>query len=142
VALNAARFAVPTSVRYFEADQQGVVFHMWYLAYFEDARNAFLAAIGLPLQDLLELECDLQVVHTQIDWQGPVHWGDDVQVTVTVARVGATSFTLTFEVVVHDRVLVTAQTVYVTIGATGIKRGIPEQLRHALTAQSFTEPVP
>lgn len=140
--LNAARFAVSTSVRYLEADQQGVVFHMWYLAYFEDARNAFLAAIGVPLHELLELGCDLQVVHTQIDWQGSVHWGDEVQVTVAVARVGTTSFTLAFDAVVHGTILVTAQTVYVTINAAGTKRGLPEQLRHALAAQSLAEVAP
>ena len=37
-------FEEPVHVRFLEVDQQGVVFHMWYLAYFEDARNAFLAS--------------------------------------------------------------------------------------------------
>ena len=31
------------TIRFFEADQQQVVYHMWYLAYFEDARNEMLA---------------------------------------------------------------------------------------------------
>lgn len=142
MSVNAARFAVPVRVRYFEADQQGVVFHMWYLAYFEDARNAFLTAIGLPLADLLALGCDLQVVHTQIDWQGSVHWGDEAQITVAATRIGTTSFTFTFEVVVRGMVLVTAQTVYVIIDATGVKRELPAQLRRALETRSLTEAAP
>jgi hypothetical protein len=38
----------PLEVRYLEADRQGVVFNMWYLAYADDALAGFLAAGGLP----------------------------------------------------------------------------------------------
>ena len=41
---RAVPFRFPVSVRYLEVDQQGVVFNMWYLAYFDDAMTAFLAA--------------------------------------------------------------------------------------------------
>jgi len=34
------------TIRFFEADQQRVVYHMWYLAYFEDARNAMPPSAG------------------------------------------------------------------------------------------------
>ncbi|MEG2982590.1 MAG: thioesterase family protein, partial [Raoultibacter sp.] len=37
---------VPIKIRYAETDCMGVVYHANYLLYFEDARNAFLEAIG------------------------------------------------------------------------------------------------
>src|SRR5437667_12390906 len=46
-------FTHPVNVRYLEVDQQGVVFNMWYLAYFDDAMTSFLEEGGLPYVDML-----------------------------------------------------------------------------------------
>jgi len=123
-------------VRYFEADQQGVVFNMWYLAYFEDARNAYLEAVGYPLQALLASGHDIQVVAVNIAWKGSVRWGDtDVEVVAHVSRIGESSLTFDFEVKRRDVTLVTGQTVYVIIAADGSgKRPVPADLRAAVTA--------
>lgn len=124
----------PLRVRYFEADQQGVVFNMWYLAYFEDARNAYLEAVGYSLADLLASGHDIQVVSTQIDWKGPVRWVDrDVDIATHVARLGTTSLTFRFRVRRGGEVLVTGQTVYVIVANDGSgKRPIPQALRDAV----------
>ena len=42
------RVCTPIAVRYGETDMMGVVYHANYLLYFEDARTAFLEAIGHP----------------------------------------------------------------------------------------------
>jgi acyl-CoA thioester hydrolase len=47
-------------VRYFETDQQGVVFNMWYLGYFDEAMTAFLAEGGVAYADLLASGFDVQ----------------------------------------------------------------------------------
>ena len=39
-------FTHPVEVRYLEADQQGVVFNMWYLAYFDDAFSGLCSTAG------------------------------------------------------------------------------------------------
>lgn len=131
-----SRVAIPLRVRYFEADQQGVVFNMWYLAYFEDARNAYLEAVGYPLQALLASGHDIQVVAVNIAWKGSVRWGDtDVEVVAHVSRIGESSLTFDFEVKRRDVTLVTGQTVYVIIAADGSgKRPVPADLRAAVTA--------
>lgn len=129
-------FSVRVAVRYLEADQQGVVFHMWYLAYLEDARNAWLAAHGLPLSELLRSGYDLQLVHTELDWTGSVHWGDEPVITVRPTHVGATSFTLRFDVSVGATAVLRASTVYVTIGPSGVKRSLPDALRGCLDRPS------
>jgi acyl-CoA thioester hydrolase len=121
-------------VRYLEADQQGVVFNMWYLAYFDEAMTGFLQARGLPYAALQAGGHDVQVVHTELDWRGALRWGDEARVTVRPDAVGRTSFTLAFEVRGDGTdVLVTGRTVYVCIRTDGSgKTAIPEHLRSVL----------
>ena len=38
----------PLTIRYAETDMMGVVYHANYLLYMEDARTAFLEALGIP----------------------------------------------------------------------------------------------
>ena len=110
-------------MRYLEVDQQGVVFNMWYLGYFDEAMSAFLAEGGLPYRDLLDSGHDVQLVHTEIDWASSLAWGDDAEVEVGVVAVGRTSFTLGFAV--------RAGGAQVATDGTG-KRPIPDQLMAAL----------
>jgi acyl-CoA thioester hydrolase len=120
-------------VRYLEVDQQGVVFNMWYLAYLDDAMTAFLADRGLAYVDMLGAGYDVQVVHTELDWQGSLGWGDEAFIDVALARLGRTSFTLQFEVRAGERPVATASTVYVVVATDGSgKRDIPPLLLEAL----------
>ncbi len=118
--------------RYYETDQQGVVFNMWYLAYFEDARNAWLAAAGYSLHDLLAEGLDIQVVHTEITWHGGVRWPERIELVARVSRVGTTSVTFDFEVRRGEAVTATGRTTYVIVdAASGDKHEVPERLRAA-----------
>jgi acyl-CoA thioester hydrolase len=120
-------------VRYLEADQQGVVFNMWYLAYFDDAFTALLAHGGLRYAALFDQGWDVQLVHTELDWIGPLRWGEPAEVDVALARVGTTSFTLQFAARSGARVACTAETVYVAVETEGwTKVPVPEVLLRAL----------
>jgi acyl-CoA thioester hydrolase len=126
-------FTHHVDVRYLEADQQGVVFNMWYLAYLDDAMTGLLAHGGLGYPDLLAQGWDVQLVHTELDWVGPLRWGEPGEVDVALARVGTTSFTLQFAVRVGDRPVCTAETVYVAVETDGwTKVPVPEVLLAAL----------
>ena len=127
-------FTHRVGVRYLEVDQQGVVFNMWYLAYFDDAMTAFLEDRGVPYDKLMAAGYDVQLVHTELDWQGSLRWGDEALVDVGVAGFGRTSFTLQFAVRTGDGTPVaTASTVYVVIALDGSgKREVPSMLREAL----------
>lgn len=122
-------------VRYLEADQQGVVFNMWYLAYLDEAMTEFLAAQDLSYATLQAGGHDVQVVHTELDWTGGLRWGETVRVQVRPESVGRTSFTLAFDVSGDaGTVLVRAKTVYVCIRIDGSgKTPIPDALRTVLT---------
>jgi acyl-CoA thioester hydrolase len=123
------------TIRFFEVDQQRVVYHMWYLAYFEDARNEMLAKRGLPLRSLQGLGLDLQVVHYELDWLGPVRWEDELRIVTDVANVRNTSFRLRFQAMVGERQAAVGESVYVVIDSVrGCPTQIPGPLRAALGA--------
>ena len=124
------------TIRFFEADQQRVVYHMWYFAYFEDARNDLLSQRGMPLRSLHESGLDLQVVHYEMDWSRPVRWEDDLVIAVEVGAIGTTSFRLNYEALVQQQRAVTAQAVYVVIHRSlGQTAPVPEQLRRVLSLE-------
>ncbi|HLM96742.1 MAG TPA: thioesterase family protein [Acidimicrobiales bacterium] len=130
---RAEPFVHPISVRYLEVDRQGVVFNMWYLAYLDDAMTAFLSERGLPYGDLLAAGYDVQVVHTELDWHGPLGFGDPAAVRVAVTGIGRTSFTLGFTVWSSARAVVEASTVYVAVRTDGSgKCELPPSLLDAL----------
>ena len=120
------------TVPYYQVDQQGVVFNMWYLAWLDEAMSGFLASLGQPYDGLIRDGVDVQLVHTDVDWRGSARWGDTAAVAVSADAIGATSFTLAFRVSVGDKVIATAKTVYVMIGTDGSgKRELPSALRRA-----------
>jgi acyl-CoA thioester hydrolase len=124
----------PTVVRYLEVDAQNVVFNMWYLAYFDEAMAGYLADCGYPYQELIKDGADTQLVHTELDWKGPVTWGDEVAVGVRTAATGTTSFTLEFDVRCNGVSACVGRTVYVVIATEGSgKIAIPDRLRAALS---------
>ena len=131
--MSRAPFTHHVNVRYLEVGQQGVVFNMWYLAYFDDAMTAWMAQRGLPYDEMVAAGFDAQIVHVELDWQGSAGWGDDLAIGIDVERVGTTSFTLRFVAHVGDRPVVTASTVYVVVATDGSgKREVPTILLAAL----------
>jgi acyl-CoA thioester hydrolase len=127
-------FEYPVRVQFFEVDLQGVVFNMWYLAWFDTAMSAFLAKLGFPYDETKRDGWDVQLVHTEVDWRGGARFGDDVVVEVATDRIGTTSLTLGYRVLRGDELLVSAKTVYVVVGIDGSgKRPVPDDLRAALS---------
>jgi len=123
-------------VRYFEADQQGVVFNMWYLGYFDEAMTQYLEEGGLPYQRMLDAGFDVQLVRSEIDWASSLRWGDRAEVQVGLDKRGRTSFTLSFDVSAGGRPIAAAKTVYVVVATDGSgKQPIPDLLAEALGAQ-------
>ncbi len=127
-------FTFPVNVRYLEVDAQGVVFNSWYLVYFDDAMTAFLDHRGLPYLTMLAAGYDVQVVRSEIDWRSGVRWRDTIEVAVSTARIGRTSFALDFEVRRDgSEVTCSGRTVYVVVGTDGSgKREVPTLIRSAL----------
>lgn len=126
-------FTYRHTVRYLEVDAQNVVFNSWYLAWFDDAMSAFLEHGGLGYREMLAAGYDVQLVRSEIDWRAGVGFQDVVDIAVSTARLGRTSFALDFEVRRGSTVTCAGHTVYVVIAADGSgKREIPPVIRAAL----------
>jgi acyl-CoA thioester hydrolase len=124
---------VPVSPSYFQFDQQGVVFNMWYFAWFDEAMARFLGEAGYPYLTMMADGLDVQLVHTEADWRAGVRYGESVTVDVATEHVGSTSFTLSFSVRAGAQVRATARTVYVVVAIDGSgKQPVPPKLRAAL----------
>ena len=124
---------VPIPISYFQYDQQGVVFNMWYFGWFDDAMTQFTSEVGYPYPEMNADGIDVQLVHTEADWRAPVRYGEEVKIEVMTERVGSSSFTLCFSVLVGSEVRSTGRTVYVVVSTDGSgKRPVPPRLRAGL----------
>src|ERR1700755_728494 len=87
---------VPIATSYFQYDQQGVVFNMWYFGWFDDAMTQFLGEIGYPYTALNADGLDVQLVHTEADWRDAVRYGEQVVIDVGTERIGSPTFPPSF----------------------------------------------
>jgi acyl-CoA thioester hydrolase len=95
----------------------------------------FFAEGGLPYDEMLASGYDVQLVHSEIDWRSSLRYGDEGRVEVSVASVGATSFTLWFAVYAEETLVASGRTVYVVVATDGTgKRPLPPSIRGALGA--------
>ena len=121
-------------VRYIECDAQKVVFNSRYGEYVDVSINEFLRAIGV-LPEFLEGRLDFQLVKQTIEWRAPARFDQVLELSIATSRLGNTSFTVstTFRIAGEERVIATAETVYVLVDArTLTKLSLPDSLRAAL----------
>lgn len=76
-------------VRYAETDGMGVVYHANYLVYLEVARSDFLNKLGFPYADVEKKGYLSPVVHVDLSYGSPFHYGDTIVVKTHVSKVGA-----------------------------------------------------
>jgi 1,4-dihydroxy-2-naphthoyl-CoA hydrolase len=112
--MTSQRYRYDFRVTLHDIDAGGVMFFAHLFRYAHDAYEAFMEAIGLPLDLLIrEGRARLPLVHAQADYRAPMRHGQTVSVRLGVARVGASSFTLDYRFTDDDgRLLALAQTVH------------------------------
>ena len=126
-------FVHTVHIRYLEVDSQGVVFNMWYMAYFDDAMGAFLVHNGVPRETVLAAGVDAQLVRVAIDWRGALRMGTPAEISGRTARVGNTSFALEYSVTQNNELTANAEIVYVCVARDGSgKRPVPPLIKQAL----------
>ena len=87
-------------IYYEDTDCGGVVYYANYLKYFERARTEYLDARGISVAALREQGTQFMVVHAEIDYRAPAHYGEILVIDTKVA-VGQAS--LTFDHVLRER---------------------------------------
>ena len=76
----------------------GVVYHANYLLYFEDARTAFLEAIGYPYARIEEAGFMSPVTHMECDYREPLRYGGGAVVRTRVVSSRPTKTVYAYEV--------------------------------------------
>ena len=133
-----ASFVHRIRVRYAEIDGQGVVFNAHWLTYFDDSCTRFMESLGFGAEFWVK-EFDVMLVKATIEWAGPAHFDEWIDVAVAPTRIGSKSFDLRYRAAVGERPCCDATITYVAIrpGAnTSVE--IPAKVRDALTDRLVT----
>ena len=119
-------------VRYRDLDAFGHVNNAVYLTYLEQARNAFLAHLGLVrrVEDITMI-----LARTEIDFRAQLGLNEDVEIGVRPGRFGTKSFDLEYELRAGGRLVAEAKVVLVGFDyGTGETIAIPDDWRRSLAA--------
>ncbi len=68
-----------------------------YLSYLEEARIAYMTAIGL--RGLFNRQRSTVVAHASVDYKSPAHFGDTLDIEVKIGEIRNTSYELVYRVV-------------------------------------------
>jgi len=99
-------------VRFVETDAMGIVHHSNYLAYFEEARVAFLAHIGHPFTRWRADGLESPVLESFVQYRQPCRFDEVVTIHLTLAAATRATFQLSYLITVDDEVRSTGVTVH------------------------------
>ena len=128
-------FQHKTQIRLHDTDAAGLLFFANQFVLVHDAYEKLLQKIGFSFEAMLKKRAYfLPIVHAESDYKTHLFVGDEITITVKVARIGKTSFTFTYKIHNKQGVLVgTAKTVHVTVNKkTHKKITLPKDFRAAL----------
>lgn len=136
------RCSVPLRVRWGEVDPQGIVFNAHYLSYFDVGAAEYWRAIGVPYPaGFHEHGLDTFAVKAMLEFHGPAHYDDDLEVVVRTARTGRTSLRLAIEIERGVERLVSGELIYVIGDAvTRTPTPLPEWLLSAIRSYERVAP--
>jgi len=122
-------------VRYAECDAQLVVFNARYGDFVDLAITEYVRALFGSYQNVMAQGYDYQVVKLTTEFKAPTKFDDVVSMSVAVSKLGNTSFSfqIEFREYFSDRLLATAEIVYVMMTCPGYEKvSIPDFFREAL----------
>jgi acyl-CoA thioester hydrolase len=119
--------------RFAETDAMGVVHHAAYLPYLEEARVAYLRSIGHPY-DVVRAGggggadgsgTEFPVLEAWVQYRKPLHFDDQVDVSLWVGAVTRATFQVAYLLSVRDEVCATAVTVHGCVDRRGRAARLP-----------------
>jgi acyl-CoA thioester hydrolase len=122
-------FAHPVRARFAETDAMGVVHHAAYLPYLEEARVAYLRALGHPYTVMRAEGIDAAVLEVFVAYRRPLRFDDVVTVHLRLGATTAATFQLAYLLTVDGEARATAVTVHGCLTAEGRPTRVPGWLR-------------
>jgi acyl-CoA thioester hydrolase len=130
---GAQPFRLAVRVYYEDTDAAGVVYYANYLKFMERARTEWLEGLGFPLAAFEREHGVVFVVHRcEIDYRMPARLNDSLDVTVELARRGASYLVARQDVCRNTAVLTSA---LVTLACVDSARWKPVRIPDALSSR-------
>ena len=126
-------FAIRHRVRWSECDPFRHANHRAYFEWFEEARNRYLEAVGLPA--LSATSPGPVMAETGIRYHRPLAYGDSALVSARTVRLGHTSFAMEYAVWRDGLCAEGHAALILVVNATGEKTPLPPELRRAILAR-------
>jgi acyl-CoA thioester hydrolase len=125
-------FAHRLRTRFAETDAMGVIHHAAYLPYLEEARVAYLRAIGHPYDSVRagsgggsDGGRDFAVLEASVQYRKPLRFDDEVEVSLRVGAVTGTTFQIAYLVSSGGEARATAVTVHGCVDGRGRPTRLP-----------------
>ncbi len=128
-------FRTTRRVEFCETDAAGIVHFAWLLCYMEQAEHQFQRHVGTSV--MIEQNDGSHLswprVRVEADFQGPARFEDQLDITVSVERLGSKSITYAFDIRCEQRPIATGKSTAVfsrvRIGSPMQSVEIPDWLR-------------
>ena len=117
-----------------DTDASGRIHFTAMLRYFESAEIEFLRSLGYCYRDAPDL--GFPRVRVECEYRAAVGFDDELDISVSVTRVGTSSYTLAFAALKDRAVAASGSIVVVCVGRPGRAHALPEMLRDALLEAS------
>jgi acyl-CoA thioester hydrolase len=128
------RFVHRIRVRFVETDAMGIVHHSNYLAYFEEARVAYLRSIGHPFTEWRDAGLESPVLESFVRYRRPLRFDEVIDVHLLLADVTRATFQMAYLVIVDDATGRSVRSTGVTVHGCVTTDGRPTRLPDWLTA--------
>ena len=90
-------FTVPVQIRYADIDSLQHVNNARYFTFMEQARTEYFAHLGLWDGRNMD-KLGVILAQTSCDYQRPIRFGDQVEVTIETVRLGSKSFQMAYQI--------------------------------------------
>jgi acyl-CoA thioester hydrolase len=131
--MTAAPFLHPLQVRYGECDPQNIVFNANYFAYFDVAMTELWRAAMGSYGLMMERGVDMVVAEASARFLGAARFDDELQLEVSITRLGTTACTTRHRVLRDGEALVEGSMRHVFVDARTLRKlEIPQWLRDSL----------
>jgi acyl-CoA thioester hydrolase len=111
--------------RFGETDAMGVIHHGAYLLYLEEARVAWLRAMGHDYASLREEGLDFAVIESFVQYRLPLRFDDVIDVHVALGKMKRMTVQAGYLLTVDGDPRATAVTVHATVDTEGQPRSMP-----------------
>src|SRR5688572_22728354 len=88
-------FSATYPIRFSDVDRAGILYYPRFLHYFHCCfEDFFERALGIPYNHLLDVErVGFPTVHMEVDYLAPLRFGDKVEITLGIEKIGTKSVT-------------------------------------------------